>query len=85
MADLGMELSKLLFAKEPGLLICDMDASARSAAALANLLGCVLATALKTNSLQYERAFKAVMHQVHKSACATADKADQIIPNLTPH
>lgn len=83
---LGLQLSKVLFAHEPGLLVCDMNASARAAGQIANLLGCILATVLqKGGDAAYEQAFRAVALKIHRSACSTSDKAERQIPNVTPH
>lgn len=77
MSHLGMELSKVLFREEPQLLACDLDASARAAVHVANLLGCILATVLKRQGeATYEAALKAVVHKIHDSAVATAAKAE---------
>lgn len=83
--DLGMALSKILFEHEPTLLACDMKASARAAAEVSNLLGCIMATVLVKNPNGYEAAFKAVILNAHKSAQDTAGKAANFTPNVTPH
>jgi hypothetical protein len=85
MADLGMELSRVLFREEPKLLACDLEASARAAAAVSNLLGCILATVLAEKGEQaYFEACKTVMLKMNESAIATAAKAQGMTPNLTP-
>lgn len=85
MSKLGMELSKVLFREEPALLACDLDASARAASEVSNLLGCILATVItKQGNNAYLEACKAVMLKMNESAVATANKAANIIPNLTP-
>ena len=84
MADLGMELSRVLFREEPELLACDLKASARAAAAVSNLLGCVLATVLtKCGEQAYLEACKAAMSHMNKSAIDTANKAQNMTPNTT--
>jgi hypothetical protein len=84
MSDLGMKLSKVLFTEEPKLLICDVGASVRSASAVANLLGCILATVLtKHGEEAYVQALKAVSHRIHDSAMGTASKAELMSPNTT--
>jgi hypothetical protein len=85
MSKLGMELSRVLFREEPALLACDLDASARAAAEVSNLLGCILATVLtKQGEGAYLDAARAVMLNVNKSAQATAKRAESITPNTTP-
>lgn len=82
---LGMELSKVLFREEPKLLACDIDASARAAAEVSNLLGCIMATVLaKQGEQAYLVAMRAVMTNADKSAHATATKAFNMTPNTTP-
>lgn len=85
MSSLGMELSKCLFRHEPGLLAADLEASARAAAAVSNLLGCILATVLtKQGQPAYVEACRAVMLKMNEAALATANKALKIEPNTTP-
>lgn len=84
MSNLGMELSKVLFREEPRLLECDLEASARAAAAVSNLLGCIMATVLKKQGQQaYFEACKAVMLNMDKSAMKTAEQAETLIPHTT--
>jgi NAD(P)H-hydrate repair Nnr-like enzyme with NAD(P)H-hydrate dehydratase domain len=84
MSSLGLELSKVLFREEPKLLVCDLEASARAAVGVADLLGCIMATVLKKSGDQaYHEAMKAVMMRANASALATANKADNIAPNTT--
>jgi len=81
---LGMALSRVLFEHEPGLLQCDMEASARAAAEVSNLLGCIMATVLVKSPQTYEAAFRAVILKANESAEKTASKAAKITPHLTP-
>lgn len=85
MSNLGMELSKVLFAHEPKLLACDLEASGRAAAEVSSLLGCILATLLVSNPDQFNTAFKAVMQNAYASAERTASKAAGIVSNITEH
>jgi len=81
---LGMELSKVLWKEEPKLLVCDLEASARAAAEVSNLLGCILANVLaKSGDDAYWNACKAVMLNMDKSAHDTVAKAGRIVPNTT--
>jgi len=73
---LGMELSKVLFKHEPTLLACDLNASARAAAEVANLLGCILATVLaKKGQDAYVEAVHAAAMKAHATAVRTANNA----------
>lgn len=73
---LGLELSKCLFANEPGLLQCDAEATGRSAAAVADLLGCVLANVCVMRGPEdYEKAIRMTMKRVHEGAMSTAARA----------
>ena len=85
MSGLGMALSRVLFEHEPTLLVADMDATARAAAEISNLLGCVMATVLAKNPAAYEEAFRAVILNANASAEKTAHKASNMVPNVTPH
>lgn len=80
MSSLGMDLSRVLFEHEPKLLACDAEASARAAAQVSNLLGCVMAVVMMNNPEGYEAAFKEVMLKVHESAQLTAAKAVAMAP-----
>lgn len=82
---LGMALSKLLFQMEPGLLEADLDASARAAAEVSALLGCIMATVLIKNPQEYPTAFKAVAQRIHDQAHKTAEQAFDLRPNTTAH
>jgi hypothetical protein len=83
---LGMRLSKLLFEEEPELLVCDLEASARASAAVANLLGCILSTVLvKMGPEDYCKIFEKVCHKVNDSAMETAKKSMRIDANKTSH
>jgi hypothetical protein len=82
---LGMALSRVLFEHEPKLLQCDMEASARAAAEVSNLLGCIMATVLTKSPQTYEAAFRAVILKAHESAQKTSGKALAMTPNVTPH
>lgn len=81
---LGMALSKVLFEHEPTLLAADLDATARAAAEVSNLLGCIMATVLAKNPAGYEAAFRAVILRANDSAEKTARKAFNMVPNVTP-
>jgi hypothetical protein len=81
---LGMALSKVLFQYEPTLLAADLDATARAAAEVSNLLGCIMATVLAKNPAGYEAAFKAVILKANDSAQATARKAFNMTSNCWP-
>ena len=84
MSDLGLDLSKVLFAAEPRLLECEMEASARAALAVADLLGCVMATVLKRQGqAMYLEAMRAVMARVNESAIRTVQIAETTTPNTT--
>lgn len=84
MSKLGMELSKVLFREEPALLVADLPASARAAAEVSNLLGCILATVLtKQGNDAYLEACKAAMMRMNESAITTSTKAQSIAPNIT--
>lgn len=72
---LGMALSKTLFAHDPRLLACDLEATAKAAAEVSNLLGCLMATVLAKDPESFERAMNIVMENVLKSAEKTALKA----------
>jgi hypothetical protein len=86
MADLAMELSKVLFREEPKLLVADLEANARAAAAVANLLGAILATVLvKCGAQAYFDACKAVLLKVNESAIKTANKARMNDDPLSQH
>jgi hypothetical protein len=66
----------VLFREEPLLLECDLDASARAAVHVSNLLGCILATVIaKQGKEAYLEACKAVMENMNRSAIDTARKA----------
>lgn len=81
---LGMELSKVLFREEPGLLNCEMGANARACAALADVLGALLATVIKRNGTPaYVDAMKLVARRIHESAIKTFEAAENITPNVT--
>jgi len=83
---LGMRLSKLLFEEEPELLVCDLEASARASAAVANLLGSILSTVLvKMGPEDYCKIFEQVCHKVNNSAMETAKQAMRIDANKTTH
>lgn len=82
---LQIDLSKMLFAAEPGLLQNDLASSARAASEVSNLLGCIMATVLVKQPDNYEAAMKALLFRIHESAIATAGKAATIIPNITSH
>lgn len=83
--ELGMVLSKALFAHDPRLLACDLDATARAAAEVSNLLGCLMATVLVKDPGNFANAMQIVMQNVIKSAGKTATKAARITPDLTNH
>jgi hypothetical protein len=85
MSELGMALSKVLFEHEPTLLVCDLEATARAAAQVSNLLGCVLANVMIKYPDGYEEIFKAVVAKIDESARDTLIKAANMTPNLTPH
>lgn len=80
MKSLGEELTEVLHRHEPMLLRADMDASARAAAQVSNLLGCILANVLTLRPDQYRSAFEAVCQQVHKSA---EDVSRMVMPTTT--
>jgi len=81
-----MRLSKLLFEEEPELLVCDLEASARASAAVANLMGCILSTVLvKMGPEDYCKIFEQVCHKINDSAMETAKKAMRIDANKTTH
>lgn len=80
---LGMDLSKVLFEHEPKLLAADLDATARAAAEVSNLLGCLMATVLAKNPSGYESAFRAVIQRAHESAQKTAAHAINLRANVT--
>ena len=82
---LGMVLSKVLFEREPKLLVADMDATARAAAEVSNLLGCIMANVMVKQPSNYEAAFKAIMSRVHEAALSTAGHAFTATTNNTPH
>jgi len=83
---LGMRLSKVLFEEEPELLVSDLEASARAAAAVANLLGSILAaTLVKGGAEYYLGIFETVVTKVNDSAMKTAKKAIKINANTTSH
>lgn len=79
MTSLGEELTNVLFRREPTLLNADMDATARAAVEIANLLGCIMATLLVQRPDIYRTAMEAVFKQAHKSAEQTAKIA---VPTL---
>lgn len=82
---LGMALSKTMFAHEPKLLACDLDATAKAAAEVSNLLGCLMATVLAKDPENFAHAMQIVMSNVIKSAERTALKAEQTTPDMTNH
>ncbi|MCK1479351.1 hypothetical protein IVB27_32575 [Bradyrhizobium sp. 197] len=82
---LGMVLSKALFAHDPNLLACDLNATAKAAAEVSNLLGCLMATILAKDPDNFANAMQIVMSTVVKSAERTASKAAKIVPDLTNH
>lgn len=82
---LGFALSRVLIAKEPALLVADPEAIARSAAGLAQLIGCVPAGVLVKNPLVYEASLAAVEATIRRHAQSTAEKALRIAANRTAH
>lgn len=84
--NLGLELSKVLFAAEPGLLNCDPAATGRATSAVANLMGCILATVLRTKGEEiYMAVIKDVMVRVHNSALATVERSLSVTPSNHRH
>lgn len=80
---LGMELSKVLFKHEPKLLEADHEATIRAAVAVADLLGCIMASVMVLRPREYEEAFLVITKRAHKSAMDTATKALNDKPNVT--
>ena len=77
--DLAMQITKMLYEAEPGLLACEPGATARAAASTANVLGSVLATVLiQKGAATYMQCFEGMMAKVHESAHATAKIAAQM-------
>lgn len=86
-ATLGLALSKVLFDHEPGLLVCDMEATAKAAAEIAELLGCILANVVLKQPDQYEELLPVIMKHIDAVAWDTAEKARKMAPhvNVTSH
>jgi hypothetical protein len=76
---LELALSKLMFEHEPKLLTCDVNATAKTAIALADLLGGLLASMIIQNPAQHEEVIAIVMKRVSDATRFTMDKAAQII------
>ena len=84
MNDLGIELSKLVFKAEPGLLNADPHAVGRAATVVADLLGCVMAAVLKQKGeATYTHAMKLMFERAHQSAVKTAAAANNMPPETT--
>jgi hypothetical protein len=74
---LGMEIVTLLMQYEPELEACDLEATGRAAAVLADLLGCVLAAALARTPQEYPDFFIEVCERINTTALRTVTKASE--------
>lgn len=81
---LAMELTRILIAHEPGLLVADPEAIARSAGQLSALTGCVLAGVLVKQPRIFEASVAACEQAIRRNAQRTADGARRREANVTP-
>lgn len=81
---LAMDLTKVVFAAEPGLLNNDIAAGARAAAAAADLLGCIMATVFIKEPNNYQAAMEAIIVRVHEAAIGTAKRAAELVADSPP-